>query len=146
MFLLFKSTHEIHYHVDHNHSSSEKKTYSSYFSVLLQIILFDAIFSLDSVITAIGLAEEISIMVIAIIISMIFMILLINKIGDFIKANPTIKILALSFLLLIGMALIGDGLDMHIPKGYIYFAMGFSIFVELVNQNVRKKDIKFMRN
>lgn len=146
LFLLFKSTHEIHYHVDHNNSSSEKKTYSSYFSVLLQIILFDAIFSLDSVITAIGLAEEISIMVIAIIISMIFMILLINKIGDFIKANPTIKILALSFLLLIGMALIGDGLDMHIPKGYIYFAMGFSIFVELVNQNVRKKDIKVMRN
>ena len=101
--------------------------------------MLDIIFSLDSVITAIGLVDEINIMIIAIVIAIIFMMIFINTISTFIEEHPTIKILALSFLLLIGIALIGDGLDMHIPKGYIYFAMAFSTFVEMVNLKLHKK-------
>ena len=112
----------------------------SYFSVIIQIAILDIVFSLDSVITAIGLAKEIMVMVIAIIIAVVFMMALSGTVIRFIEHHPTIKMLALSFLLLIGMALIGDGLGMHIPKGYIYFAMAFSVFVEILNTKLRGSD------
>ena len=110
-------------------------------SVIIQIMLLDIVFSLDSVITAIGLTDHLMIMVAAIIIAVIFMMLLSGSVSTFIENHPTIKILALSFLLMIGVALIGEGLDLHIPKGYIYFAMAFSVFVELLNTKLRKHSV-----
>ena len=109
-------------------------------TVLFQIMLLDVIFSLDSVITAVGLAEHLSVMVIAIIISIIIMIVSANAVGNFVDAHPTIKMLALSFLMLIGVTLIADGLDFHISKGYVYFTMSFSVFVEMLNIRIRKRD------
>jgi len=139
IFLIFKSTREIHHHIENEDNEQQTKE-GVFFSIILQIILLDIIFSLDSVITAIGLAgDQLYIMVTAIIVAIIFMLIFIGSISRFIDEHPTVKILALSFLLLIGMALIGDGLDMHIPKEYIYFAMGFSIFVELINMKSNKK-------
>ena len=107
--------------------------------VIIQILLLDIVFSLDSVITAVGMAEHVSIMILAVIISVGVMLISSGPISDFVEQHPTVKMLALSFLLLIGVSLIGEGLDQHIPKGYIYFAMGFSIFVEMLNLRVRKK-------
>ena len=138
LFLIFKSTVEIHNHLE-GEKDIEKNIKVGFANVIFQIVLLDIIFSLDSVITAIGLVDEINIMIIAIVIAIIFMMIFINTISTFIEEHPTIKILALSFLLLIGIALIGDGLDMHIPKGYIYFAMAFSTFVEMVNLKLHKK-------
>jgi predicted tellurium resistance membrane protein TerC len=106
--------------------------------VLTQIILLDVVFSLDSVITAIGMANQLFIMITAVVIAVIFMMLASGSISQFVEKRPTIKVLALSFLLLIGIALIADGLDLHIPKGYIYFAMAFSVFVEMINLRVRR--------
>jgi predicted tellurium resistance membrane protein TerC len=111
---------------------------SSYAGVLIQIILLDMVFSLDSVITAIGMANQLFIMIIAVVIAVIFMMLASGSISQFVERRPTIKVLALSFLLLIGVALIADGLNLHIPKGYIYFAMAFSVFVEMINLRVRR--------
>ncbi len=141
MFLLGKSTLEIHHNLEgeEGHSSRQSRgSQVSFASVITQIMLLDVVFSLDSVITAIGLAEQVSIMVAAIIIAVVFMMFLAGGISNFVEGHPTIKILALSFLLLVGLALVGDGLDMHIPKGYIYFAMAFSAFVEMLNLKVRK--------
>jgi len=142
LFLLGKSTLEIHGNLEgedaHTHNGAEKKIVS-FFGVIIQIMLLDIVFSLDSVITAIGLANQLPIMVVAIIIAVIFMMFLAGTISHFVDAHPTIKILALSFLLLIGLSLMGEGLDMHIPKGYIYFAMAFSAFVEVLNLRMRKK-------
>ena len=138
LFLIFKSTIEIHNHLE-GEKDLEKNIKVGFSNVIFQIVLLDIIFSLDSVITAIGLVDEINIMIIAIVIAIIFMMIFINTISTFIEEHPTIKILALSFLLLIGIALIGDGLDMHIPKGYIYFAMAFSTFVEMINLKLHKK-------
>jgi predicted tellurium resistance membrane protein TerC len=115
---------------------AKKVTFSS---VIIQIMLLDIVFSIDSVITAIGLAKQIGVMVAAIMIAVIVMILLAGRISAFVENHPTIKILALSFLLLIGVSLIGEGLDLHIPKGYIYFAMAFSTFVEVLNMRIRKR-------
>jgi predicted tellurium resistance membrane protein TerC len=112
----------------------------SFFSVVSQIMVLDIVFSLDSVITAIGLAEQIGVMVAAIVIAVGVMMFLAGSVSTFIEHHPTVKMLALSFLLLVGMALIGDGLDLHIPRGYIYFAMGFSIFVEMMNLKVRSRE------
>jgi len=141
LFLLWKSTLEIHGslegEVDHGEGQESGKAVS-FKSVLIQIMLLDLVFSLDSVITAVGLAKQLGVMVAAIIIAVIFMVFLAGKISAFVESHPTVKILALSFLLLVGLALIGDGLDMHIPKGYIYFAMAFSIFVEMLNLRIRK--------
>ena len=141
LFLIFKSTIEIHNHLE-GEKDLEKKIKVGFGNIIFQIVLLDIIFSLDSVITAIGLVDELNIMIIAIVIAIIFMMIFINTISTFIEEHPTIKILALSFLLLIGIALIGDGFGMHIPKGYIYFAMAFSTFVEMVNLKLykRKKD------
>ena len=130
---------KIHHHIENEHHEKQGKE-GTFFSIILQIILLDVIFSLDSVITAIGLVDQLYIMVTAIIVSVIFMFIFIGSISKFIDEHPTIKVLALSFLLLIGMALIGDGFDMHIPKGYIYFAMAFSTFVEMINLKIYKKN------
>jgi predicted tellurium resistance membrane protein TerC len=113
------------------------RTAPSFGAVIAQIMLLDIVFSLDSVITAVGMAEDISIMVAAVVLSVAIMMFSAEPISHFVSGHPTIKVLALSFLLLIGISLVGDGLDMHVPKGYIYFAMGFSMFVEMINLRVR---------
>ena len=139
LFLLVKSTLEIHNSLEIVHHDSKTPKANTFFSVLIQIALLDIVFSLDSVITAVGLAQHISIMVIAVIVSVGVMLLSAKAIGDFVEKNPTIKMLALSFLLMIGFTLIGEGFDLHIPKGYIYFAMAFSVGVELLNIKLRKR-------
>ena len=141
LFLLGKSTLEIHGNLEGGEVSGVKKDKQpavSFLGVIIQIMLLDIVFSIDSVITAIGLANRLSVMVAAIIIAVFFMMFLAGPVSRFVEGHPTIKILALSFLLLIGISLIGEGFDMHIPKGYIYFAMAFSAFVEILNLNVRK--------
>jgi len=139
IFLLAKSTHEIHSSLEIHQKSDAISGHAGFFSVLAQIAVLDIVFSLDSVITAVGLVKHISIMVIAILLSVAVMLFSVKPIGVFVDKNPTIKILALSFLLLIGFTLIAEGFDVHVPKGYIYFAMAFSIGVELLNMRVRKK-------
>ncbi len=139
LFLLAKATHEIHDKLEGSTEHSAARTYATFWSILIQILLLDVVFSLDSVITAIGMATEVSVMVVAVVISVIFMMIFSGKISDFVHRHPTIKILALSFLLLIGVMLIAEGFDRHIPKGYVYFAMAFSVFVEMINLKVRGK-------
>ena len=139
LFLLGKSTHEIHASLTHTHSAAPVSKHTSFFSVLAQIAILDTVFSLDSVITAVGLVEHLSIMAIAIVLSVGVMLFTARPISNFIKNNPTIKMLALSFLLMIGFTLIAEGFDVHVPKGYIYFAMAFSILVEILNMKVRKR-------
>jgi len=138
LFLLAKSTFEIHENLEGAEVSATARPSGSYLSVVIQIAVLDIVFSLDSVITAIGLARQIAVMIVAIIVAVAFMMILSGAIIRFVERHPTIKMLALSFLLLIGIALIGDGLAMHIPKGYIYFAMAFSVFVEILNMKLRK--------
>ena len=145
LFLLGKSTLEIHSNLEGEESHAEEKQIGktvTFGGVIIQIMLLDIVFSIDSVITAIGLAEQIGVMVAAIVIAVIVMILLAGKISSFVENHPTIKILALSFLLLIGVSLVGEGLDLHIPKGYIYFAMAFSTFVEVLNMRIRKRKLE----
>ncbi len=145
LFLLGKSTLEIHSNLEGEESHAEEKQIGktvTFGGVIIQIMLLDIVFSIDSVITAIGLAEQIGVMVAAIVIAVIVMILLAGKISSFVENHPTIKILALSFLLLIGVSLVGEGLDLHIPKGYIYFAMAFSTFVEVLNTRIRKRKLE----
>lgn len=139
LFLLGKSTLEIHDKLEGGELHSPKAGKTSFLNVIIQIMFLDIIFSLDSVITAIGLANRIEIMVIAIVIAVIFMMIFSAPLSRFVDNHPTIKILALSFLLLIGMALVGEGFDMHIPKGYIYFAMAFSVFVEMLNLRIHRR-------
>jgi predicted tellurium resistance membrane protein TerC len=139
LFLLAKSTHEIHSKLEGEEPHDGKRRTASFGSVIVQIMLLDIVFSLDSVITAIGMAEHVSIMIIAVVIAVVFMMVFAGAISDFVNRHPTVKMLALSFLLLIGMALVADGLDTHIPKGYIYFAMGFSVFVEMLNLRLKAK-------
>jgi len=142
LFLLGKSTVEIHDKLEGEEEKRDGRGHASFFNVIFQIMLLDIVFSLDSVITAIGLADQLAIMVIAVVIAVIFMLIFVNKISAFVEAHPTIKILALSFLLLIGVSLIGEGLEMHIPKGYVYFAMAFSVFIEMLNMKLRTKKTK----
>ena len=139
LFLLAKATHEIHHNLEGEEEHDEVKVHASLRSVLFQIMLLDIVFSLDSVITAVGMADHVQVMVIAIVLAVGFMMVFAKPIGDFVEQHPTVKMLALSFLLLVGMALVADGLEFHIPKGYIYFAMGFSVFVEMLNLRVRKR-------
>ena len=139
LFLLAKSTHEIHNSLEIVTQTEDTPKLTGFYSILIQIAVLDIVFSLDSVITAVGLVEHLSIMVIAIIISVLVMLFSAKSIGEFVDKNPTIKMLALSFLILIGFTLIAEGLDVHIPKGYIYFAMAFSIVVEMLNIKARKK-------
>ena len=139
LFLLAKSTHEIHHSLEGAAEDEHKAVASTLGSVLLQIAILDIVFSLDSVITAVGLVKHVSIMAIAIILAVGVMLLAAKSIGDFVDAHPTIKILALSFLILVGVTLIVEGFDVHVPKGYIYFAMAFSVVVEMLNIRMRKK-------
>ena len=140
MFLRWKSTHEIHERLEGAAEAVRKAGKANTMaSVLTQIALLDIIFSLDSVITAVGMANQIAVMVAAIVIAVGIMMLASRPLGEFVESHPTIKILALSFLLLIGMALIAEGFHQHIPKGYIYFAMGFSVFVEMLNLRAHRK-------
>jgi predicted tellurium resistance membrane protein TerC len=142
IFLLWKSTHEIHQKLEgvEGHASASVK--STFISVVVQIMILDIVFSLDSVITAVGMVDEIAIMIIAVIAAAVVMIFTAGPISHFVDTHPTVKMLALSFLLLIGFTLIVEGLHQHIPKGYIYFAMGFSVFVEMLNLRMRKREAK----
>lgn len=140
LFLLGKSTLEIHEKLEGAEGHSSARAAVSFAGVLVQIMFLDIIFSLDSIITAIGMARQLSIMVIAVVIAVGFMMLFSGAVSAFVDRHPTIKILALSFLILIGVALIGDGLGMHIPKGYIYFAMAFSVAVEMLNLRLRRRE------
>ncbi len=138
LFLLAKSTHEIHQKLEGDPGHTSARVAPSFAAVLIQIMLLDIVFSLDSVITAVGMVDEISIMIAAVVGAVAFMMVFAGPISAFVEAHPTVKMLALSFLLLIGVTLIADGFDQHIPKGYIYFAMAFSVFVEMLNLKLRK--------
>ena len=139
LFLIAKSTHEIHDKLEGEEGHGSAKAAATFGGVIVQILLLDIVFSLDSVITAVGMAEDIAVMVLAVVIAVAVMLFSASAISDFVERHPTVKMLALSFLLLIGVSLIGEGLDQHIPKGYIYFAMAFSVFVEMINLRVRSK-------
>ncbi len=139
LFLLGKATFEIHESLEGEEGHASRTVKASFVSVIIQIIILDAVFSLDSVITAIGMVEEVWIMISAVVVAIAFMMFFAAPVGGFVAKHPTIKMLALSFLLLIGMTLIVEAFDVHVPKGYIYFAMGFSVFVELLNLRLRKK-------
>jgi len=138
LFLLAKSTHEIHARLEGESGGGKPRVAPTLRSVLIQIMLLDIVFSLDSVITAVGMVDQLAIMVAAVMVAVGFMMLFATPLSDFVDRHPTVKILALSFLLLIGMALVAEGLDQHIPKGYIYFAMAFSVGVEILNLRVRR--------
>ncbi|MEO8446033.1 MAG: TerC family protein [bacterium] len=139
LFLIVKSTLEIHTKVEGEDETKNSKAKGVFWNIIIQIVILDLVFSLDSVITAVGLVKEVSIMVIAIIISMFVMILFAGKVSDFIHKHPTIKILALSFLLMIGLLLLVESFHVEVPKGYVYFAMAFSFLVEMLNIKMRKK-------
>ena len=141
LFLLGKSTHEIHQKLEGEEGHASARVRPSFMNVIVQILLLDVIFSLDSVITAVGMVSQLEIMVGAVVISVIFMMISSGPISAFVESHPTVKVLALSFLLLIGFTLILEGFDRHIPKGYIYFAMAFSVFVEMLNLKLRRSRI-----
>lgn len=141
LFLLAKATFEIHESLEgQGHGKSSR--IPSLGAAIVQIVLLDIVFSLDSVITAVGMTDNIAVMVAAVIVAVFFMLVFARSVGEFVQRHPTIKMLALSFLLLIGVSLIAEGLDQHISKGYIYFAMGFSVFVEMLNLRLRKKGVE----
>lgn len=143
LFLLYKATMEIHGSVEGaSQDDAESAGSSNLLVILLQIALLDIVFSLDSVITAVGLVSQVSLMAVAIIIAVGVMMFAAKAIGDFVEAQPTIKVLALAFLMIVGATLIAEGFDVHVPKGYIYFAMAFSLSVEMINIKMRKKLVK----
>jgi len=139
LFLIGKSTFEIHDKLEGEDAHSSGRAVKSFSNVIVQILLLDIVFSLDSVITAVGMAKELMIMVLAVVIAVGVMMVSSKSISEFVEKHPTVKMLALSFLLLIGVSLIAEGLEQHIPKGYIYFAMAFSVFVEMLNLKMRAK-------
>jgi predicted tellurium resistance membrane protein TerC len=138
LFLIYKSTSEIHDKLEGAEHHSDTKAVVTFSGVILQILILDIVFSLDSVITAVGMADHIEVMITAVIISVIVMMLSAGSISEFVNKHPTVKMLALSFLLLIGVSLLAEGFDQHIPKGYIYFAMAFSVLVEMLNLKMKK--------
>jgi len=144
LFLVGKSTLEIHHKIEEAahpelHNDQTKKKKAKFSSIVIQIMLIDIVFSLDSVITAVGMAQSVPVMIAAVVVSMLIMLKLSGPISDFVDRNPTIKILALAFLILIGVMLLVEGMGGHVSKGYIYFAMAFSLVVELLNMRYRKK-------
>jgi len=141
LFLIWKSTTEIHETLEEKEDEQASSSKSTLLSVLLQIILIDIVFSLDSIITAVGMVEQVEIMIAAVLTSVGLMMLFARGIGEFVSKHPTIKMLALSFLVLVGFVLIAEGFEHHIPKGYIYFAMAFSVSVEMLNIRIRKKSV-----
>ncbi|MBI5352392.1 MAG: TerC family protein [Chloroflexi bacterium] len=142
IFLLWKSTTEIHEKLEGKEGHATAKVGATFTSVIIQIMLLDVVFSLDSVITAVGMVDELMIMIIAVIVAAGIMVFTSGPIGEFVEKHPTVKMLALSFLLMIGFTLVVEGLHQHIPKGYVYFAMGFSVFVEMINLRVRDSHVK----
>lgn len=147
LFLLGKATHEIHNSIEiENDTQVIKHVARQYIVILVQIAVLDIVFSLDSVITAVGLVDQLSIMVIAIVLAVVVMMIAAGAISEFVNNHPTIKMLALSFLLLVGLALVAEGMQFHIPRGYIYFAMAFSVMVEMLNLKVRKKNVAKRKN
>lgn len=143
LFLVAKSTHEIHHAMTPEEETEQTHNKAANFmGILVQIALLDIVFSLDSVITAVGMVDNVQVMIIAIMLAILVMMFAAKAIGDFVESNPALKILALSFLIMIGVMLIAESLDFHIPKGYIYFAMAFSVVVELINMKMRKRLIK----
>jgi predicted tellurium resistance membrane protein TerC len=145
LFLLTKSTREIHERLEGEEGGTSIKARPTLGSVLIQIMFLDIVFSLDSVITAVGMAEHLGVMIAAVVIAVGFMMVFASPVSEFVERHPTVKMLALSFLLLIGVALIADGLNQHIPKGYIYFAMAFSVGVEMLNLRMRKAQTKAVK-
>jgi predicted tellurium resistance membrane protein TerC len=139
LFLLFKATREIHEKLEGEEGRVTARVAPTMAAVITQIMLLDIVFSLDSVITAVGMADDLSVMVAAVVIAVAIMMFAARPVSEFVDAHPTVKVLALSFLLLIGCSLIAEGFGVHIPKGYIYFAMGFSVFVEMINLRLAKK-------
>jgi len=139
LFLIAKATHEIHERLEGEEGEASVRAPVSFTGVIVQILLLDIVFSLDSVITAVGMANQLAVMIAAVVIAVGVMMVASGAIGDFVQRHTTIKMLALSFLLLIGMSLVADGFGQHVSKGYIYFAMGFSVFVEMLNLRMRKK-------
>jgi predicted tellurium resistance membrane protein TerC len=142
LFLLWKSVHEIHDKLEGQEGASSAKIQAVFWSVIIQIMLLDVVFSLDSVITAVGMVNELAIMIAAVVIAAVVMVFTSTPLANFVERHPTIKMLALSFLLLIGFTLIVEGLHYHIPKGYIYFAMGFSVLVEMLNLRLRQVSVQ----
>ncbi|HEY9508222.1 MAG TPA: TerC family protein [Verrucomicrobiae bacterium] len=142
LFLLWKSTHEIHDKLEGEDGAVSGKVAPKFFATIIQILLLDIVFSLDSVITAVGMARHLPVMIAAVIIALIFMLIFAGRLSDFIHRHPSLKMLALSFLLLIGCALVAEGFHKEIPKGYIYFAMAFSVGVESLNIRMRTKKVK----
>jgi len=138
LFLIYKSTHEIHNKLEGEEEEGGKAKVHSFWATIFQILILDIVFSLDSVITAVGMAEHIEIMIAAVVIAVIIMMISAGSISGFVNKHPTVKMLALSFLLLIGVSLLAEGLDQHIPKGYVYFAMAFSVLVEMLNLKMKK--------
>ncbi|MBU6224349.1 MAG: TerC family protein [Burkholderiales bacterium] len=141
LFLIWKSTTEIHQVLEGSHEQQNAQSRNTFFSVIFQIILIDLVFSLDSIITAVGMVDEIEIMIAAVVTSVGLMMVFARAIGDFVSNHPSIKMLALSFLVVVGVVLIAEGFEHHIPKGYIYFAMAFSVCVEMLNIRFRKKSL-----
>jgi predicted tellurium resistance membrane protein TerC len=139
LFLLYKATTELHEKLEGHEASGKDVKVTSFASVIIQIMLLDIVFSLDSVITAVGMADDVPVMVAAVVIAVGVMMVAAKPLSEFVQAHPTVKVLALSFLLLIGMSLVAEGFHHHIPKGYIYSAMAFSVFVEIINLRVRSK-------
>ena len=139
LFLMGKATSEIHQKLEGDEGHASTKVKASFWNVILQVMILDVVFSLDSVITAVGMVDELAVMIAAVIVAAIGMIFSADALSNFVEQHPTVKMLALSFLLMIGFTLIVEGLHQHIPKGYIYFAMGFSVFVEMLNLRLRAK-------
>jgi predicted tellurium resistance membrane protein TerC len=142
IFLVWKSTKEVHQLTEGEEGHASAKVKASFGAIIVQIIIIDMVFSLDSIITAVGMVDEVSVMIAAVIVSVGLMMLFAKTIGDFVSAHPSIKMLALSFLLVVGVVLVAEGFDTHVPKGYIYFAMAFSLGVEVLNIRSRKKRAK----
>ncbi|MBP9654222.1 MAG: TerC family protein [Rhodocyclaceae bacterium] len=142
LFLIWKSTGEVHQLLEGEEGSESAKVASSFAGVIAQIIVIDLVFSLDSIITAVGMVSEVGVMIAAVVASVGLMMLFAKSIGEFVSNHPTIKMLALSFLVVVGVVLIADGFGHHVPKGYIYFAMAFSVGVEMLNIRLRKKAAK----
>lgn len=142
LFLIYKSIHEIHENIDHDEDAEANAKAKSFLGTIMQIMLLDIVFSLDSVITAVGLADHIEVMIAAVVISVIIMMWASTPISNFVNQHPTVKMLALSFLLLIGVSLLAEAFDQEIPKGYIYFSMAFAIIVEMLNLRMRSKKAK----
>jgi len=139
LFLVWKSTTEIHHAIEGAETTTQTKTSAVFSSVILQIMVVDLVFSLDSIITAVGMVDDVRIMISAVVASVALMMVFAKPIGQFVSEHPTVKMLALSFLVVVGMVLVAEGFDHHVPKGYVYFAMAFSLTVELLNIRLRKR-------